>query len=56
MSMSARVSIECLWLACTGNHLAGNRHDIGHGLAMFCDSLSVMEPPCGSFHLEKCRA
>ena len=21
-------------------------------LAMFCDSLSVMESPCGSFHLE----
>ena len=25
-SMSAQVSIECHWLACTGNHLAGNHH------------------------------
>ena len=25
-------------------------------LAMFCDSLSAMGPPCGPFHLENCRA
>ena len=25
-------------------------------LAMFCDSLSAMGPPCGPFHLEKGRA
>ena len=25
-------------------------------LAMFCDSLSAMGPPCWPFHLEKCRA
>ena len=29
MSMSARVSIECHWLACTGNHLTGNHHTTG---------------------------
>ena len=29
--------------------------DIGH-LAMFCDSLSAMGPPCGPFHLENCMA
>ena len=28
-SMSARVFIECHWLACTGNHLAGNHHMTG---------------------------
>ena len=28
-SMSARVSIECHWLACTGSHLAGNHHTTG---------------------------
>ena len=24
-------------------------------LPMFCDSLSAMGPPCGPFHLKKCR-
>ena len=27
-------------------------NDIGHALAMFCDSLSAMRPPCGPFNLE----
>ena len=56
MFTSAQVSIECHWLACTGNHLAGNHHplvdDIGHGFCYLCDSLSAMGPPCGPFHLE----
>ena len=29
MSTSARVSIECHWLACAGSHLAGNNHMTG---------------------------
>ena len=61
MSMNAQVSIDCHWLACTGNHLAGNHHttivdDIGHGFSYACDSLSAMGPPCGPFYLEKYKA
>ena len=61
-STSARVSIECHWLACTGNHLAENHRTSdwlmiqAMDLAMFCDILSAMGPPCGPFHLEKCSA
>ena len=50
------------WLACTFNHPAGNYvpHDwlmiqaMVFQLAIFCDSLSAIGPPCRPFHLENC--
>ena len=42
MSMSAWVSFECQWLACTGNHFA-----VTMNLVIYCDSFSAMGPPCG---------
>ena len=42
MSMSARVSIECHWLACTGSHLAGKQHTTGRWYRPWIELYFVM--------------